>query len=58
MMKEEECAACREKMVEVEDSYEPEYCCGGGYYDACGCGGSPTNPVFCEECETRIFGVI
>ena len=55
-MKEVECDKCREKMVPVEDSHEAQYCCGGGFMSQCGCGGSPMNPVFCEECEIEIFG--
>ena len=42
-------------MVEVEDGYKEEYCCGGGFYDQCGCGGFPMNPVFCDDCESKLF---
>lgn len=51
-MKSFECYACR-KEIQVEDDYEPEYCCSGAN---CGCMGSPINPVFCDECEEKIFG--
>ena len=46
------CMACG-KPIEVYDEYEPEYCCDGR--DCC-CHGKPINPVFCDECEEKIFG--
>ena len=49
------CHKCGMKMVEVEDGYKEEYCCGGGFYDQCGCGGFPMNPVFCDDCESKLF---
>lgn len=55
-MKDVECYKCKNKMVEVCSSYEAQYCCGGGFMSQCGCGGTPTNPVFCETCENELFG--
>ena len=53
-MKKYNCAACG-KEIEVYDEYEPEYCCDGR---ECGCMGKPMNPMFCDECEEKIFGKI
>lgn len=39
--------------TEVEVDHQPELCC-DGYM--CGCYGKPTNPVFCETCEEKLFG--
>lgn len=39
--------------TEVEEDHQPEMCC-DGYM--CGCYGKPTNPVFCETCEEKLFG--
>ncbi len=55
ILKQWKCEICSNK-VEVEDNYEPEYCCRGGIHDSCGCGGYPINPVFCDKCEEKIFG--
>ena len=46
-----QCINC-ENVVEVEASYEPEYCC-NGYM--CGCYGDPINPIFCDDCEKKLF---
>jgi len=54
-MKKRNCVTCG-KEVEVEDDYKEEYCC-SGLSEACGCMGMPTNPVFCDECEIKIFGI-
>jgi hypothetical protein len=51
-----DCVACKMRKVEVEDDYEPEYCC-RGLPDACGCMGKPINSVFCDECESIIFEI-
>jgi len=51
-MKTYECYGCQIE-IQVDDDYEPKYCC-SGYM--CGCMGSPINPVFCDECEKNIFG--
>lgn len=51
-MKKCKCAACGIE-IEVYDEYEPEYCCDGRM---CGCRGEPINPMFCDECEEKIFG--
>jgi hypothetical protein len=55
-MKEYKCDACGCETA-VEDNYEPEYCCSGGFLSSCGCYGKPINPVLCEECENRLFGM-
>ena len=55
-MKDWKCDACGCHTT-VEDDYETEYCCGGGFWDYCGCRWKPTNPVLCDECEAKIFGV-
>jgi len=47
-----ECDGCH-KEIEVYDEYEPEFCCKG---EQCGCRGMPINPVFCDECEVRVYG--
>jgi len=41
------------KVVYVESHYKQEFCCSG---IDCGCGGFPTNPVLCYDCEKKIFG--
>lgn len=51
-LKTHECITCR-KELEVEDDYKEISCCSG--LD-CGCRGMPVNPVFCSECEDKIFG--
>lgn len=51
-VKDWKCRACG-KQVEVEDDYEPQMCCSGR---DCGCMGMEVNPVFCDECEEKIFG--
>lgn len=59
MMSEEwMCHGCGENKVLVDDGYEEKFCCGGGRWDACGCMGRPINQVFCESCETKIFGTV
>lgn len=50
----EPCAKCGTEAHAPKD-YEPEYCCGGGMQSMCGCGGFPTNPVFCDECIKELF---
>lgn len=54
-MKPWKCSACGAQ-IEVYDEYEPQMCCAGRMGDACGCMGEPINPVFCDECEERLFG--
>ena len=54
-MKTIQCVTCH-KDIEVDDEYEPEYCC-SGLSNQCGCMGLPINPVFCDECAEKIFGV-
>lgn len=49
------CEACG-KEIEVPEEYDPEYCCHGRMEDACGCMGRPINPMFCDDCEVKIFG--
>ena len=39
--------------LDVEKSYEPEWCCTGF---ECGCFGLPVNPVFCEDCLDELYG--
>ena len=55
-MKNVNCPLCG-KLAEfkVEDDYEVEYCC-SGLSEQCGCGGFPINPVFCNECDEKLFG--
>ncbi|MDD2470165.1 MAG: hypothetical protein PHI22_04485 [Bacilli bacterium] len=53
-MKKFECMACG-KEIEVDEDYEPEYCC-EVLSNACYCMGKPINPVFCDKCEEKIFG--
>ena len=53
-MKQWNCNACY-KDIEVYDEYEPEMCC-SGLREHCACMGQPINPVFCDECEEKIFG--
>ena len=48
-----ECDSCHIE-IEVEDDYEPIFCC-SGLPNQCGCMGKPTKPVFCDECEEEIF---
>lgn len=48
------CDACG-KGIEVPDDYEQERCC-SGLREQCGCMGQPINPVFCDECEEKIYG--
>lgn len=43
---------CKE-VIEVPDDYEPVFCCNG---HMCGCYGYPINPMFCDECELKIYG--
>jgi hypothetical protein len=50
-MEKHNCDGCH-KEIEVHDEYEPEFCCSG--QDCC-CMGLPINPVFCDECEEKIF---
>lgn len=54
-MKKWKCDACG-KDIEIYDGYEPEFCCAGRWEDHCICGGRPINPLFCDECEIKIFG--
>ena len=49
-----QCHGCNEKMVKVGFLYEEQYCC-SGLSNQCGCMGAPTNPVFCEDCENKLF---
>ena len=49
-----ECDGCGKK-IEVEDNYEPEYCC-RGLKDFCNCHGKPMNLAFCDDCEEKTFG--
>lgn len=53
-MKTIDCAGCH-KDIEVDDEYEPEYCC-SGLREQCGCMGMSINPVFCDECAESLFG--
>lgn len=48
------CHGCGDEVVEVELSYQEEYCCSGAA-NQCGCMGAPTNPVFCDKCENQLF---
>ena len=50
------CATCNKEVEVYDDDYEPEYCCAGRMEDQCGCRGLPINPIFCDECEEKIFG--
>jgi len=52
-MKKWRCDACHCE-IEVDDTYESQYCCNGRMDDACACMGKPINPIFCNEC-TKIF---
>lgn len=52
-MKNWPCDICG-KDIQVEDDYKSEYCC-SGLDNQCGCMGKPINPVFCEECENKLF---
>ena len=54
-MKITDCAGCH-KDIEVDDEYEPEYCC-SGLREQCACMGMPINPVFCDECAEKLFGL-
>lgn len=45
------CDTCG-KSTEVQDSHQAQLCC-DGYM--CGCHGMPINPVFCKDCEYKIF---
>jgi len=54
-MKKWNCDTCG-KEIEVKDDYASEYCC-SGLAEGCGCIGKPINPVFCDECEKKIFGM-
>lgn len=51
-MKPINCMGCGNE-TEVYDSYEPQMCCSG---HMCGCMGMPVNPVFCDECEEKVYG--
>lgn len=48
------CHGCGDEVVVVELDYEEQYCCSGAP-NQCGCMGAPTNPVFCEKCESQLF---
>ena len=50
------CDACG-TITEVSDGYEPKFCC-SGLREQCGCMGLPINPVFCDECNGKIYGKI
>lgn len=52
-MKDWKCDSCN-KDIYVLDDYEQEYCCSGR---ECGCYGLPINPVFCDDCEEKIYGI-
>lgn len=54
-MKKSTCYSCG-KEIEVYDGYEPEYCC-SGLKEQCGCMGEPINPLFCDDCEKKIYGL-
>lgn len=55
-MKPWKCDICG-KSIDVEDDYEPQMCCTGSLYEIhCGCMGKPINPMFCNDCEIKIFG--
>ncbi len=54
-MKKWNCDACGIE-IKIDDDYEPQFCCAGRMEDACGCMGRPINPIFCDECEVKIFG--
>lgn len=51
-MKEWRCNGCG-KPIEVYDDYEPEFCCDGR---GCGCLGEVINPMFCDDCEEKVYG--
>lgn len=51
-MKKWNCDGCRIE-IEVPDDYEPKGCCDGRF---CGCKGLQINPVFCDDCFSKIFG--
>ena len=53
-MKQWKCDACY-KEIEVYVEYEPKICC-SGLKEHCACMGLPINPIFCDECEEKIFG--
>ncbi len=46
-----DCSACGTGIL-VENDYEPEGCCSGR---ECGCMGREINPVFCTDCENKLF---
>lgn len=52
-MKKWRCNLCR-KEIEVYDEYEPKMCC-SGLPEMCGCMGEPINPVFCDDCEEKVY---
>ncbi len=54
-MKKWHCCGCSVE-IEVEDDYEPEYCC-SGLSNHCGCMEQPINPEFCKKCEDIIFSL-
>lgn len=49
-VKNEPCYKCG-VVVEVDSDYEPEGCCNSF---ECGCMGMQTNPVFCDECYSKL----
>lgn len=50
--KKEHCVLCG-VYVDVDINYEEIYCC-SGLSNECNCYGYPINPVFCEDCDTKI----
>ena len=56
-MKDHNCDGCR-KPIKVYDDYQQEFCCSARIEDECGCMGRPINPVFCDDCEVKIFGEV
>lgn len=45
------CSTCGAD-IQVPSDYEPEGCCSGR---ECGCMGREINPVFCSDCENKLF---
>lgn len=51
-----ECDGCG-KIIKVPIDYQPEFCC-SGLSCGCSCLGKPINPVFCDECESKIVNKV
>jgi hypothetical protein len=51
-LKHSNCHSCGSHIMVIKN-YKEEWCCNG---IECGCYGYPINPVFCDECELKIFG--